>query len=130
MDLSGRIIFQHYTIAIFYELLVIGYENGLIEIVFDNDDDILSVVDIVNQASITTNNKRINHLNAYENFIYISTNYGITVFDLDRLEFRDTYFIGNLGTQIPVKQTTIFNDFIYAACAYRVTRYKKSRCSI
>src|SRR5690606_22029809 len=26
-----------------YELLIIGYENGLIEIVFDNDSDILTV---------------------------------------------------------------------------------------
>ena len=61
-------------------------------------------------------NKRINHFNAYQNVIYVSTNYGISVFDLEKLEFGDTYFIGNGGSQIQVNQTTVFGDYIYAAC--------------
>lgn len=99
-----------------YELLIVGYENGLIEIVFDNDDNILTVVDIIDKSTIPATDKIINHFNAYENVVYISTNYGISVFDLERLEFGDTYFIGNGGSQIQVKQTTLFNGFIYAAC--------------
>lgn len=99
-----------------YELLIIGYENGLIEIVFDNDVNILTIVDIIDKSTIPPNNKRINHFNAYQNIVYISTNYGISVFNLDRLEFGDTYLIGNGGTQIQVSETTIFNNFIYAAC--------------
>lgn len=99
-----------------YELLIIGYENGLIEIAFDNDVNILTIVDIIDKPTIPPNNKRINHFNAYQNEVYISTNYGISVFDLDRLEFVDTYLIGNGGTQIQVSETTIFNNFIYAAC--------------
>jgi ligand-binding sensor domain-containing protein len=105
--------------AIFYsevfELLVIGYENGLIEIVFDNESKILTVVDILEKPTIPFTNKGINHINGYENIIYISTDYGISVFDLERLEFGDTYFIGNAGTQIPITQTTIFNGYIYAS---------------
>ncbi|AUP79188.1 type IX secretion system anionic LPS delivery protein PorZ [Flavivirga eckloniae] len=99
-----------------YELLVIGYENGLIEIVFDNDDAIISVVDIINKPTIPTTDKRINHFNAYQDVLYVSTNFGISVFNLERLEFGDTYFIGNGGSQIQVNQTTIFGDYIYAAC--------------
>lgn len=114
--LSGELISTIYY-SEFYELLIIGYENGLIEVAFDNDDDILTVVDIIDKPTISAADKRINHFNAYENLVYISTNYGISVFDLERLEFGDTYFIGNGGIQIPVKQTTIFNDFIYAACS-------------
>lgn len=113
--LSGELISTiHYSEI--YELLVIGYENGLIEIAFDNDDDILTIVDIIDKTTIPASDKRINHFNAYENVVYISTNYGISVFDLERLEFADTYFIGNTGTQIQVNQTTIFNGYIYAAC--------------
>ncbi|WP_303316386.1 two-component regulator propeller domain-containing protein [Flavivirga abyssicola] len=113
--LSGETISTiYYSEA--YELLVIGYENGLIEIAFDDDDDILSVVDIIDKPTIPTTDKRINHFNAYQNIIYISTNYGISVFDLERLEFGDTYFIGNGGSQIQVNQTTVFGDYIYAAC--------------
>ena len=113
--LSGELISTiHYSEV--YELLIIGYENGLIEIAFDKDDDILTVVDIIEKPTIPPDDKTINHFNEYNGFVYISTNYGISVYDLERLEFGDTYYIGNLGTQIPVKQTTIFQDFIYAAC--------------
>jgi len=98
-----------------YELLVIAYENGLIEIVFDNDTEILTVVDVIDKVTISPTDKKINHINAYQNLIYISTNYGISVYDLERLEFGDTYFIGNGGSQIPVTQTTIFEDHIYAS---------------
>ncbi|TXG37021.1 type IX secretion system anionic LPS delivery protein PorZ [Seonamhaeicola maritimus] len=100
-----------------YELLVIGYENGLVEITFDNEEEVLSVVDIIEKPTIPPNDKRINHFKAYENVIYISTNYGISVFNLERLEFGDTYFIGNNGSQIQVNQTTVFGDYIYAACS-------------
>ena len=99
-----------------YELLVVGYENGLIEIVFDNDPEILTVVDIIDKPTISPSDKKINHINPYQNLIYISTNYGISVYNLERLEFGDTYFIGSGGSQIPVTQTTIFEEHIYAAC--------------
>lgn len=113
--LSGEIISQiHYSEL--YELLVIGYENGLMEIVFDNDDDVLSVIDILEKPTIPPTQKRINHFNEYNGYVYISTDYGISVYDLARLEFGDTYFIGNGGAQIQVTQTTIFNEFIYVSC--------------
>ena len=99
-----------------YELLVIGYENGLIEIAFDNDTDILTIVDIIDKPTISPSDKKINHISADQNLVYLSTNYGISVFDLEQLEFGDTYFIGNGGSQIPVTQTTVFEDYIYASC--------------
>lgn len=104
--LSGETISTIYYSEV-YELLVVGYENGLIEIVFDEDDDILTVVDIVNKSTILDGDKKINHINANENNVYLSTGYGISVFDLERLEFGDTYFIGDGGIQIEVSQTTI-----------------------
>jgi len=99
-----------------YELLMIGYENGLIEIAFDNDDSILTIVDILDKTTIPPTSKRINHFNPNGNLVYIATNFGISVYDLDKLEFGDTYFIGNSGAQTKILQTTIFGDYIYAAC--------------
>jgi len=113
--LSGELISTiKYSEA--YELLIIGYENGLIEIAFDNDDNVLTVVDIIDKPTIPPDDKTINHFNEHNGLIYISTNYGISVYNLERLEFGDTYFIGDIGSQIPVNQTTIFQDYIYAAC--------------
>ncbi|OUR94011.1 ABC transporter substrate-binding protein [Flavobacteriales bacterium 34_180_T64] len=99
-----------------YQVLLIGYENGLIEIVSDTDDDILSVVDILEKETISPSIKQINHFNEHEGLVYISTNYGISVYDLARREFGDTYFMGNGGSQIIVTQTTIFENQIYASC--------------
>lgn len=114
--LSGETISTiYYSEA--YQLMVVGYENGLIEIAFDNEDKILTLVDIIDKATIPPTSKRINHFNAFGNLIYISTNYGISVFNLERLEFGDTYLIGDNGSQIQVNQTVVFEDYIYAACS-------------
>lgn len=99
-----------------YGLLLIGYESGLMEVVLDNSTEILTVVDILDRVTIPPSNKRINHFNVWDNVVYIATDYGISVFDLERLEFGDTYFIGDQGGQLRVGQTTIFNNYIYAAC--------------
>lgn len=98
-----------------FNLLVVGYEIGLIEIIFD-DGDILSVVDILEKESISPVLKHINHFNEDDGLLYISTDYGVSVYDLNQLQFGDTYFIGDGGSQISVNQTTIYEDNIYAAC--------------
>ncbi len=113
--LSGdNITTIHYSDV--YDILLIGYENGLIEAVF-NDKSVLSVVDILEKETLSPDVKKINHFNEYEGLVYISTDYGISVYDLERLEFGDTYFMGNGGSQIIVNQTTIFDGNIYAACS-------------
>jgi hypothetical protein len=113
--LSGEFISTiHYSEV--FEQLIIGYENGLIEIVFEQTDEILSIVDIIEKQTIPPDSKRINHFNEHNGLIYISTDYGISVYDLDRLEFGDTFFIGTGSAQIIVSQTAILGDNIYAAC--------------
>jgi hypothetical protein len=37
------------------------------------------------------------------------------VYDIDRLEFGDTYFIGKESSAIGINTTTVLNDVIYAA---------------
>ncbi|HUH27192.1 ABC transporter substrate-binding protein [Gelidibacter sp.] len=99
-----------------YDTLIIGYENGLIEIVSGPENEILSVVDILDKQTIPPNLKRINHFNVLDGLAYISTDFGISIYNLERLEFGDSYFIGNGGSQINVNQTTVLNNIIYAAC--------------
>lgn len=100
-----------------YRLLLVGYENGLIEVVLDNDDDVLTLVDIIDKVTIPPTAKRINHFNEIGNLVYISTDFGISTFNLERLEFGDSFFIGNQGAFVTVNQTTVLEDTIYAACA-------------
>jgi len=98
-----------------YGLYVVGYKNGLIEIVIDGDENILKVVDIREKLTIPPDSKQINHFYEYNDKLYISTGYGISVYNMGALEFGDTYFIGDLGGQIAVTQTTVFGDLIYAS---------------
>jgi hypothetical protein len=112
--LSGELISTIYY-SESNNLLVIGYENGLIEIVIDDEENILSVVDILDKPTIPPDRKRINHFSEYNGKLYIATQFGISVYDLAALEFGDTYFIGDLGAQINITQTTIQEPYIFAA---------------
>jgi ligand-binding sensor domain-containing protein len=111
--LSGQTISQIYHSKNFNKTIV-GHEDGLITIINDADGSVLQVVDIVNKPSVPPNKKRINHFLEHNGKIYIATDFGIAVFDLNTLQFGDTYFIGPAGANIEILQTTIFNGFIYA----------------
>jgi ligand-binding sensor domain-containing protein len=95
-------------------LLVIGYENGLLQIV-DQNGNVTDVVAIKDKQVIPPDNKRINEFLESGDLIYIATDFGIAIYNLDRLEFDDTYFIGNNGEQVPISSLEIFNGFLYAA---------------
>ena len=119
--LSGDFITTiHYSET--YELLVIGYDNGLIEIVKEGEENILKVVDIIEKQTIPPDRKRINHFNEYNGNLYIATQYGISVYDLAALEFGDTYFIGDGGSQISISQTTVQEPYIFAASTFNGMR--------
>lgn len=98
-----------------YGLTCVGYQNGLLQIVMDNNQNIFTVVDIRDKNSISPNNKRINDFYEFEGILYISTDFGIAEYNLENLEFEDSFFIGNSGAQIQINQITISDGKIYAA---------------
>jgi hypothetical protein len=111
--LSGDEISQiHYSED--KSLLVIGYENGLLQIV-DQNGEVIDVVAIKDKQVIPPDNKRINEFKESGDLIYIATDFGIAIYNLSRLEFDDTYFIGDNGAQIEILSVEIYQDFLYAA---------------
>lgn len=111
--LSGQTISSLYHSKAFNKTLV-GYENGLMIVINEADGSMLNVVDIINKQ-LPSNLKKINHFMEFEGIVYVSCDFGIVQFNLKTLQFGDTYFIGDNGAEISVRQTTIFNGFIYAA---------------
>ncbi len=100
---------------------IVGYENGLINVV-NPDGSVVKVVDIVNKQ-LPPNIKRVNHFTEYEGIIYISCDFGICQYNPSNLQFGDTYYIGSGPSEIIVKQSAVFNGYIYAATAdYGVKR--------
>jgi hypothetical protein len=103
------------TSAIFYnekeKRLVIGYENGLIEVIDDNGEiTISSDITNFNQTGL----KRINHISEFENTLYLSTPFAIVEYDIEKLEFGDTFFIGSNSTSLLINESLVLDDFIYA----------------
>ena len=113
--LSGETISSIYFSSN-YNKLMIGFENGLIQIKDFNTNNIISIYDIIDKTTISPENKRINNFNEFDQSVYISTDYGISVFNLESLEFGDTFFIGISGSQLKVSEVAVVDEYIYAAC--------------
>lgn len=111
--LSGQTISAIYYSEVSKKTLV-GYENGLMIVINEKDGSMLKVVDIINKQ-LPSGIKKINHFMEYNGLIYVSCDFGIVQFNLTTSQFGDTYFIGDAGAEISVKQTTFFDGFIYAA---------------
>ncbi len=97
-----------------YKRLVIGYETGLIEVV--KEDGSIHISNDVERLTIT-GSKKINHIagNGNASIIYIATAFAILEYNIENLEFGDTFYIGNGSTTVNIKQTEMFNNRIYAA---------------
>lgn len=104
------------TSAFFYheatKRLIVGYENGLIEVVDDNRSITLSA-DIVNFSQ--SGSKRINHIFGTGDVVYLSTPFAIIEYNIQNLEFGDTFFIGNGSSGVQINQTSLLNNTIFSA---------------
>jgi hypothetical protein len=94
-------------------MIFVGNSNGLLLIV-NSDGTILQRRGIIDVLPIPPTIKGINHFLEFNGKVYLSCDYGISVFDLSTMEFGDTYYIGSNGNTEKIYQTTIFNNEIYA----------------
>ena len=90
--------------------LVIAYNSSNIDIIKDDN--------IINLSSILSSNiigdKTIYNLYSYSKYVYVGTGFGIVIIDIEREEIKDTYIIGNNGSQEAVLGIHISENFIYA----------------
>lgn len=91
--------------------LVIGYDNGNIDLIQNNS--IYNISDIYRKPIISS--KKINNINYINGTTYLSCGFGIVILDINRKEIKDTYFIGNNGTYIEVNEICTDNTNLYAA---------------
>lgn len=111
--LSGQTISTLYH-SVKYNKTIVGYKDGLLILVNENDGTVKKFVDIITKQ-LPSEIKKINHFLEYEGFLYISCDFGIVQFNLNTQQFGDTYFMGANGLETKVNQTAIYNGFIYAA---------------
>ncbi|WP_370632509.1 T9SS type A sorting domain-containing protein [Flavobacterium sp. CHNK8] len=100
---------------------VVGYENGLIIVINEQDGSILRIVDIINKK-LSPTIKKINHFLEHQGILYVSCDFGIVQFNLSTMQFGDTYFIGDGGTEMQVHQMALFNGYFYVATSSGIRR--------
>lgn len=94
--------------------LLIGYESGDLDIISNNS---VTSFDRLRDADVTMS-KKINHISLHGDLAYLSTAYGVVLFDLNQFEVKETWRdLGVAGEPLHVYQTTFLNDSIFLATA-------------
>ena len=103
--------------------LLVGYEDGDLDIVQGNN---IANFNRLKNADVTTS-KKINHISVRDNIAYLSTAYGVVLFDLQQLEIKETWRdLGASGENLSVYQSTFLHDSIFISTAHGVLAGKQS----
>lgn len=94
------------------DALLIGYTNGNIDLIKNNS--IYNIADI-KRKQITGADKRINNILFIDDFAYLSCGFGMVVVDIDKIEIKDTYFIGENSSRIAIFEIAFDGTNLIAA---------------
>lgn len=93
--------------------VLIAYSNGNLDIITSNE---IINFDRLKTSTTVSGSKRINHISINGNLAYLSTDFGLVVFDLIQLEVKETWRdLGPIGEKIKIYQSTFFSDSIFLA---------------
>ena len=93
-------------------LLFIAYANGNIDVLQNNE---ITNVKTIKMADFSTS-KRINHISTDNSFAYLSADFGVVVFDLEKKEIKESYKeIGENATVLKILSSTIVRDSLFIA---------------
>ncbi len=92
-------------------ILLVAYQNGNLDLI--QGDKVINLSDIY--RSSVAGKKTIYNALFIGNLAYLSCDFGIVVLDLEKKEFKDTYYIGENGEPLPVYELALLNQNLYAA---------------
>ncbi len=95
--------------------ILVCYENGNIDIIdySTQTTQIYNLSDIKNANIIAS--KKINEITFRNNLAYLACGYGISVLDVNKLEIKESYFIGKNNAYLNIYQIAFDDSLIYAA---------------
>ncbi|MDE6493748.1 MAG: hypothetical protein K2L50_04110 [Bacteroidales bacterium] len=94
------------------DVLVVGYGDGLIDLV-SGYNEVFSIADIRDKNLGV--GKNIYRIVTEGRYAYLATQFGLVVVDVRKEEIKETYFIGENNTYVPVYTVALDKDYIYAA---------------
>src|SRR5205085_5628540 len=89
-----------------------GGQDGSVN-VYDPSNNSFKVITDIQRSTETS--KRVNNLFAYGNYMFISTEFCVIKFDINRLQFVDQPYIhlGSLPNPSPAYYTIVINDTVW-----------------
>lgn len=103
----------HIAYSEYINALVIIYSNANIDILYD-DETIYNITDFKNSNII---NKSVNNISIEKNIAYLSTEFGVIVLDLEKLEIKNSY-----TTNHNTLSTFLFKDKLYTGTSDGIFR--------
>ena len=94
--------------------LFIFHEGGLIEVV-NAQKKVFRSPELAYNQFIPIEQKEVNRIVSKGDRLYLATKYGISVYDLNRNEFGDTYYFTGPSGNLEVKSVAFFDHKIFAA---------------
>ena len=91
--------------------VIVAYENTNIDLI--RGREIINIDDIFKTE--ITGIKSINSINCIDGIAYINCGFGVVLLDLNKVEIKDTYYLGENGSNLGIYNIAVFNDKIYAA---------------
>ncbi len=93
--------------------VLIAYGDGNLDIL---DENVITNFDRLKNSETIPGSKRINHISFRNSFAYLSTDYGVVVFDITQQEVKETWRdLGATGGTLKIFQSTFLNDSIFLA---------------
>jgi len=92
-------------------VMVVAYTNTNIDLIDGNT--IINIPDIKRKEIL--GNKTINRIMNLGEYAYLSCGFGIVVVDLNRIEIKDTYYIGDEGSYINVLDMAYNDTSLFAS---------------
>ncbi len=102
--------------------LVVAYNNSNIDIVSDNYT--CNISDI--KRSEISGDKNIYHIRFSGGNAYLATGFGVVVVDLQRMEIKETWYLGVGGVYTPVHDLAFMPDSLYAATGEGLKRLSRT----
>lgn len=95
------------------DILLIAFENGLINLVEANN---ITTFSSLTTSSAISGSRRINHITINNALAYLSTDFGVVVFDLNKREVKETYRdLNETGENLVIHESVIHQDSIFLA---------------
>lgn len=100
-------------------LLLVAYRNGNLDLVsLDESSKSITVEnwpELLRSETLPAN-RSINHIRIRDGLAYLTTGFGVVVFDIERKEVKELYrYIGTGGKEVAVSGITFSSDRIYLA---------------